>query len=85
MKIDDINVYLCTDAGFETHRKAVAVKGREEAESERVSLKVPVVSVVLHVELVENHLGEPGNIGVQGVEARLVGKDAVTPRGKGLR
>lgn len=45
---------------------------------------LPVFSIVLHVELVENHLWEPRNIAVQRVKARLVRKDTVSPWSVGL-
>lgn len=46
---------------------------------------LPVLFIVLHVELVENHLREPGHVSVQREKARLVGKDAVSPWSAGLR
>lgn len=44
------------------------------------SLFGPVFSEVLHVELVEDDLGEPGDARVQRVEPRQDGEDGVGPR-----
>lgn len=46
---------------------------------------LPVLSIILQAELVQDHLGEPGNVGVQRVEARLIREDAIDPRSVGLR
>lgn len=53
---------------------------RSEACSRPLKVKsLPVFPIILHLQLVQDHLGEPGNIRVQGEKAGPVGKDAVSP------
>lgn len=44
-----------------------------------MQVQLPVFSIILHFELVEDHLREPGNVWVQGMKSWQVREDAVSP------